>query len=523
MGKRTTPTFLLELPLQVSVHDAKVLRAHFEAARCLYNALLGEARSRLTRMRRDPRWQTARAIPKKEKQARHEVYNSLRKEHNFSEYALHAYAARANTAWIADHIDANTAQKLATRAYQAVHRMWIGQAKNVRFKSKGRGLDSLEGKTNKQGIRFILEQPETGNHGWFVWGKVRLEALIDWQDPVVCHGLHHRIKFVRLLRQRASSPHAHGADCEGYRYVVQLVLEGVPYRKPKHVIGLETVGLDIGPSSIAIVSQTGDARLISVGAELAEDHRVTRRLARKLDRQRRANNPENYATKGCVKKGRLKWKESHGYQVTRFRLAAQKRRLAAHRKSVHGRIANAVVSMGNIVITEKISYKTWQKQYGRSVGKHAPGMFVAQLKRTVASTGGILEEVSTYATKLSQYCHGCHAYVKKPLSQRWHVCTCGIGPVQRDLYSACLAAFLDLRTLVPSIDPETWEGVEMHLRTAIEDVKQRANAGYVLPQSMGIPCAGARLSKRLDAMQQELCFSHRSVEAMHGQQEPPLL
>ena len=35
-----------------------------------------------------------------------------------------------------------------------------------------------------------------------------------------------------------------------------------------------------------------------------------------------------------------------------------------------------------------------------------------------ASTGGILTEVPTRTTKLSQYCHGCGTYTKKPLSQR---------------------------------------------------------------------------------------------------------
>jgi len=81
--------------------------------------------------------------------------------------------------------------------------------------------------------------------------------------------------------------------------------------------------------------------------------------------------------------------------------------------------------------------------------------------------------------------------------------------VQRDLYSACLAAYLDLRTMVPSIDPETWEGVETRLRTAVEDVKERATAGYVLPPSMGIPRARARLSSSLDAPHQEPLASRK--------------
>ena len=117
------------------------------------------------------------------------------------------------------------------------------------------------------------------------------------------------------------------------------------------------------------------------------------------------------------------------------------RRLAAHRKSLHGRLVHEMVAVGNTIILEKISYKAWQKQYGKSVGLRAPGMFLDMLRRTVASTGGTLHEVPTRSTKLSQFCHGCGQCEKKPLLQRWHQCTCGIGPVQRDLYSAFLAAF----------------------------------------------------------------------------------
>ena len=67
---KTTPTFLLELPLQVNSQQAKHLRGHFEAARHLYNALLSEAVKRLRHMRVDPRWQEARLLPRSNKQAR---------------------------------------------------------------------------------------------------------------------------------------------------------------------------------------------------------------------------------------------------------------------------------------------------------------------------------------------------------------------------------------------------------------------------------------------------------------------
>ena len=54
MKKSTTPTFLLELPLALTLGQVKHLQAHFEAARCLYNALLGEAlRVRLAHLLQD--------------------------------------------------------------------------------------------------------------------------------------------------------------------------------------------------------------------------------------------------------------------------------------------------------------------------------------------------------------------------------------------------------------------------------------------------------------------------------------
>jgi hypothetical protein len=255
------------------------------------------------------------------------------------------------------------------------------------------------------------------------------------------------------------------------------------------------VGLDLGPSTIAIVSQQGAARLETFCAALTPHTQTKRRLQRKLDRQRRATNPDNYDDQGRCKKGRKTWHDSQGYQMTHRRLAHQERTLAAQRQSLHRQLAHHIVAVGTTIITEKISYRAWQKQYGRSVGLRAPGMFIEILRRTGASHGRHRRaRVPTQRTKLSQYGHGCGAYIRKPLNVRWHESPCGIGPVQRDLYSAFLAAHLDLQTLIPSLAQRTWESAETRLRAAIEVLIQRANAGQVLPQSMGIPRTGARLT-----------------------------
>ncbi len=268
MKRAKTPTFLLELPLRVDWSQERHVRAHLEAARCLYNALLGEAMKRLRRMRNDPAWNKARALPRSQKQERAQAFSALRKNYHFSEYELHDYAKDARCSWIAEHIESTMAQTLATRAYQAANRVCVGKAKRVRFRSQGRGIDSVEGKRNDVGMRFVLD-PNAGDGGLLIWNEQVVPAIINWRDPVVQHGLRHKIKYVRLVRRKASSPQAQGADKDGDRYYVQLVLEGHAFLKPKHEeVGKDTIGLDIGPQTLAIVPREGKADLVTwVGAE----------------------------------------------------------------------------------------------------------------------------------------------------------------------------------------------------------------------------------------------------------------
>ena len=419
----------------------------------------------------------------------------------------------------------------ATRAFRALNRVCVSKAHRVRFKSRGRGLSSIENKRHDTGLPFVLQPHENGRQlGFLLWHNDRLPALIDPDDPVVAHALAHPVKYARLVRRPASSRRAQGADRQGERYFVQLVLTGVPYHKPKHPVGNETVGLDLGPASIAIVPREAEARLEPLCAELRPDARAIRRLQRRMERQRRAANPEHYDERGRPRKrgrGAPCWKQSRGYQVSRRRKASRERKLAAHRKSLHGRLAHQIASVGHTIITEKISYTGWQKRYGKSVGLRAPGMLIDHLKRTVVSTGGTLHEVPTRQAKLSQFCHGCGTCVHKPLSQRLHACPCGIGPVQRDLYSAFLAAYLDPADPIPSCARYAayWEGAEARLQAAHERAKQRANEGQVMPRSMGIPRAGARLPESPSEATPELLFLSRGgkAEAWKHRLEPPVL
>src|SRR5260370_36116831 len=145
----------------------------------------------------------------------------------------------------------------------------------------------------------------------------------------VSRGSAREVKWARLVRRRASSSRAQGADREGERYFVQLVLKGLPHHKPRHTVGSDTIGLDLGPASIAIVPRQAEARLVPLCAELRPDARAIRRLQRKMDRQRRAANPEHYDERGRPKKrgkGAPRWKQSRGYQASRRRNATKQRK-----------------------------------------------------------------------------------------------------------------------------------------------------------------------------------------------------
>jgi len=479
MSKTKTPSFILELPLRVTPTQERRLLARLEAARQVYNACLGESLKRLALLRQSKAYQAARKLSKGSKQARTRTlaFREANGDVGFREYDLHAYAAQFNHCWLGDHLDINTIQKLATRAFKAVQQHSFGRRGRPRFKGRNQ-MDSLEGKSNGSGIRWREPSVE--------WLGLKLEAIIAVDDPVIAHGLSSRVKYVRLVRRKIDGRN---------RFYVQLVCEGKPYQKPKNYIGEGEVGLDQGPSTIAAVGD-GAAFLVQFCAELETRQKEIRVLQRKIDRQRRANNPDNYNPDGTIRPGPKTWHKSAHQLRTEAALAELYRKQAAHRKSLHGRLVNCILRMGNVIKMEKLSYRAFQRMYGRSVGMRAPGMFVVLLKRKAESADAEAYEFPTRTTRLSQTCHGCGTVAKKPLSQRWHICDCGVI-AQRDLYSAFLAKCVEGDRLNADRARREWsEGVDDLLRAALSQAAQPASglSNRKLPSSFGLPAADWRQS-----------------------------
>lgn len=459
MGKSKTASFILELPLVTNSEQRHILNSRFEAGRQLYNACVGEAIKRRDQMVRSKVYRSALAMPhktQKEAQARSQAFQEAREKYGFTEYSLHDYVKKLRNSWIGKHIDSLTAQKVATRAFNAVNKTIIGGAQRVRFKRYGE-LNSLEGKNNSSGIRWRDDR--------VLWTGMELRAIIDAEDPLVIHGLSSPVKYVRIIRKVIRGK---------TRFYVQLVCEGEPYIKEKNKVINGKIGLDIGPSTIAEVGNT-EANLHLFCRELESIQPKIRKLQRKMDRQRRANNPDNYNPDGTIKKGPKDWVNSNRYLETRAKYSELNRRQAAHRKSLHGKLINDILRRGNEIYLEDVSYKAWQKIFGKSVSFRAPAMFVSGLKRKAEAFGGMVIEFPTNGTALSQVCQ-CGRKQKKRLSDRWHRCECGVIS-QRDLYSAFLARHVktdDSRTYWLDYNSATreWPAIKSLLDSAVVKAKE---------------------------------------------------
>jgi len=467
MKSHKTPSFVAEFPLQTTPADESILRRRFEAGRQIYNACLGESLRILDLMRESKVWQLARKMSKGP--ARTALFKAITRRYHFKSGIIQKFAERCrDRCWIGDHLGSHDTQKISLRAFQAVEQYSYGNRGRPRFKGKNR-LRSIEGKSNAAVIRY--------RDGAVYWDGLKLPLMFDPQDKDgwQAMALQAKTKYCRILFRNIRGK---------TRWCVQLIQEGYPPLKANRTIGEQVVGLDLGPSEIAGVSQT-DAMLEKFCPSVVKPWKAIRRIQRAMDRSRRATNPQNYDNRGVPLKGRHIWKKSSRYRKLAGQCAGLERRLAAERRRAHGELCNRILGQGNIVKTEKLSYRAFQKMFGKSVGRSAPGKFIAELRRKAERAGGKLMEFLPGKTRLSQYDHTTGEYVKKPLGQRIHHFGDGItSPVQRDLYSAFLACFVESDVLDASQVKEAWPGAEPLLRRAASRHNQSAmGEGFPLPNA----------------------------------------
>jgi len=485
----TTDRYVIKLPLVMTQRDARVANSSFEVGRLMYNAFLGECERRRKLYNSHPDYlatkelkgeehkKTRIALYKKAERATGFYFRSAAKKHgldNSLEQYLHQTIL--GSSYLCEHYGRHEATELCKRAFDASVKVARGQSKKVHFKRRGRDFITSAAGTS-------LNSSLTWSDGKLWWGKrLALEPQSwVWEDektkPVLELFAAQEAQMRQESKQRKQEAEARRVARKAgkpagpkqfldltrccikqarlvrklihgeWRYFAYLVCVGKPVKKEKHHLGHGKIGLDLGPRKMGYVSEKGQGndavKILNFCAELEDTSRKERRLARKLDRQRRANNPDNFNEDGTAKKGCKIWKTSTRMSAVHKQLVELRRKEAEYRRCLHGRLVNVLRSLGDQVNLEGLSYKSWQKaRYGKSVGRHAPGLFVQLLKTKFDFTEGMVQELNARVLRLSQRCPMCERVRKKKLSERVHKCECGFE-MDRELVSALLAICVD--------------------------------------------------------------------------------
>jgi putative transposase len=488
-----TPSHVLELPIVVNAKARKELSARFNAGMRLYNGLLNEARNRLGLSTSHPMWKVAKGMPatiagkKKGERVvnpdRRDLFNAIHQETGWTDYDLQSCASQMASAskWIADKVDGQTQQKLATRAFRATERLIFGNARSLRFKTPKR-FRSMEGKSNKQGIRFKDRQ--------FIWGKLVCPVLIDWENDYQRHSLSCKIKYCRVIRKEQKRQE---------KWYLQLILEGQPYANPKNYVSSGTVGLDLNISNLAVAGDS-QAELLPFAAGVPSISAKIAAIQKAMNRSDRVSNPDNYEPDFEGKKGRKtikkKGKNKKRSKATTYnRSKTYKRLLVKHRelnrirtafaKTANRHLVNEVLRIGSNIKTENVSVKGWQKRYGKAISQKSPGFVQSELKRKAESAGGTFTKFSTQKTALSQT-HLDLTRTKKSLSERIHKDNSGII-MQRDLFSAFLSRYVndDLLPSDPTVLSNEYERLEPVLLAGWQRYKGKSERSKVSKPNSG--------------------------------------
>ena len=448
--------FVVEYPLIVEKWQADILDKRFEIARKLYNELLSKTLKKYKEMIKtkvyrgllDSIERDENGIAKKTKENK-EIWskiNDIQKANGFTKYDMISMMTQIYKRYDTS-IDSRTVNAISQNVWSAWDKVLHGNGNKVHFKKYG-DVNVLQGTTNKSGIRYIDGQVRIG--GRYVRPLV-LKVKLDKKDSFKMMALENDIRYCAIVRKWVKTK---------YHYYVQITFKGVlPPKidkhtgKVKHTIGVGDVGIDIGISTVAVVGENKvifeelASRVKSIEAEKA-------RLLRKMDRSKRATNPDNFNEDGTIKKGvKLHWNFSNNYIKMRGKLKELYRKQAAVRKLEHEILANKIIGMGDNFYVEKMSFKDlakraektekWEngrykskKRHGKSIGDRAPAILLEIINRKLLSYEKELQKIDTASVKASQFNHKTGEYIEKPLSARWN--NIEGDEVQRDLYSAFL-------------------------------------------------------------------------------------
>ena len=325
-------------------------------------------------------------------------------------------------------------QEQSHRAWSAWEKRLYGTGKFVRTETEVTSFKSRKCKNVITGFQYSLTDftvtmtaQKPHRHVMFT-----IPFEVNKNSEYELFALHQEIRNIAIVRKEVRGRQ---------KFYVQFSFAGVPYNKCR-CIGQGVVGIDPGPGKIAIVSDDMVA-VKPLATNISEDERMVARLRRRLDRSRRATNPQMYNADGTTKRGERQKVFSNHYIRTRAELADHQRKLAAKRKIAHNELANELLSLGNEFRVEKNSFRSMQsrskksektasgknrskKRFGKSLKNHAPSEFLTILENKVRQySDGVFVDIPA-STACTQFDFTNGEFTKHELQERTIVTSDGI-------------------------------------------------------------------------------------------------
>ena len=430
-----TNSYIVTIRLDASKEDGIILDKRFRIACHIYNVLVKHAIGCLDQLERDKEYKYYLNILCKDKKNKDilKKLNAIRLKHGLSEYQFHSYVVTQKKMY-SKNIDINTAQKIATRAWSAVSSYLFKGGEELHFR-KSIKFNSLEGKDNIMGIMF--------KGSYIKFKGLTIPLKYKKNDEYILKALNDRVKYVRIIRRRHKSK---------WRYYTQLILEGRPPKLPEYLLSEDVTGIDIGPSSIALVN-SDKAELLKLASNVKKIEKEIRVLNRRSQRQRIINNPNNYNKDGTIKKGHKKWHLSKRLKKTYSELSYLYQKRADQLRQSHFLLTNYILKeYGTDLIVEDIHWAALtkkaketkknkkgkfqsKKRYGKSIANHGPSLFLEILDNKLGYINKSLTRVDTFKTRATQFDHISGEYNKHDLKERMIKLANG-DIIQRDLHSA---------------------------------------------------------------------------------------
>ena len=439
-------TYTYTLKLKTNNKMKRELNKRLQKGAVVYSETLKELLSRERKLKRDPLYKKAYKLEKgKERNA---ILNELDKKYNLSQFGAVAIANKKRKDLCLDaYIPNKVGQCLGDRAYLAFkkkHFVVNNTSKVIRPKM----IDSLVSPANT-GIRI-----KNGKVYYGVTGKWKTHLL---EIPVVYKNDEYEQEILRgkIVQNRILKKIQNGKE----HFYLQMILKAeVAPRKYDTSDMFGNVGIDIGTSTVAISSYY-ETKLEELAPGIDRQEKAIARLQRKLDRQRRANNPQNYNEDGTIVRGKKTWTYSKKYYQTKNKLRKLTTKQAETRTLAHKTLANEIVGLGDRFVVEQMSFAGLQKRaketkvnektnriqskkrFGAIIGHRAPATLISLIEQKCKSQGKTFIKADTKSVKASQFDHLTEEYTKHSLSTR--VKFVGDDKVQRDLYSAFLLAHVE--------------------------------------------------------------------------------